>query len=134
MYNYYQQLPYGSYAGSGFQQNTPSQMCIKGRPVASLEEVRAAQIDFDGTVSIFPDLAHKKIYTKQIGMDGNPSLNIYELVAQPVQLSTADVTNLVTKEELETALAQLKDSLMAQPEPAQKEPEKKEAPAAQYNF
>ena len=104
-------------------------MGIKGRPVASLEEVRAAQIDFDGTVSVFPDLAHKRIYTKQIGMDGNPSLNIYELIPQPTPVSSADITNLVTKEELEIALTQFKESLTQAPE---KKAEGSASP--QFNF
>ena len=43
---------------------------LKGRPVSSLEEARALSIDFDGSVFYFPDLANKKIYTKQINMDG----------------------------------------------------------------
>ena len=135
MYNYYQQqVPYGNYAGAGYSQNIPGPMGIKGRPVASLEEVRAAQIDFDGTVSVFPDLAHKRIYTKQIGIDGNPSLNIYELIPQPTPVSSADITNLVTKEELEIALTQLKESLTQAPE--KKDLEKKaEGPASpQFNF
>ena len=135
MYNcYQQQVPYGNYAGAGYSQNIPGPMGIKGRPVASLEEVRAAQIDFDGTVSVFPDLAHKRIYTKQIGMDGNPSLNIYELIPQPTSVSSADITNLVTKEELEIALTQLKESLTQAPE--KKDPEKKAEGSAspQFNF
>ena len=39
---------------------------LKGRPVSSLEEARASSIDFDGSVFLFPDMANKKIYTKQI--------------------------------------------------------------------
>ena len=38
---------------------------LKGRPVTSLEEVKAAAVDFDGSISFFPDLANGKIYTKQ---------------------------------------------------------------------
>ena len=34
------------------------------RPVASLDEVRAISIDFDGSVFYFPDYANRKIYTK----------------------------------------------------------------------
>ena len=57
---------------------------LKGRPVTSLEEVRAATIDFDGSIFFFPDLANKKIYTKQINMDGTMTLNVYELtIIQP---------------------------------------------------
>ena len=135
MYNYYQQqVPYGNYAGAGYSQNIPGPMGIKGRPVASLEEVRAAQIDFDGTVSVFPDLAHKRIYTKQIGMDGNPSLNIYELIPQPTPVSGADITNLVTKEELEIALTQLKETLTQAPEKKDLEKKAEESASPQFNF
>lgn len=56
---------------------------LKGRPVSSLEEARATTIDFDGSVFFFPDLANKRIYTKQINMDGTASLNMYELQALP---------------------------------------------------
>lgn len=45
-------------------------MGIKGRPVSSIEEARAISIDFDGSVFYFPDLANRRIYTKQINMDG----------------------------------------------------------------
>lgn len=31
---------------------------LKGRPVSSLDEVRASAVDFDGTISYFPDLAN----------------------------------------------------------------------------
>ena len=135
MYNYYQQqVPYGNYAGAGYSQNIPGPMGIKGRPVASLEEVRAAQIDFDGTVSVFPDLAHKRIYTKQIGMDGNPSLNIYELIPQPTPVSSADITNLVTKEELEIALTQFKESLTQAPEKKDSEKKTEGSASPQFNF
>ena len=51
---------------------------LKGRPVSSLEEARAAAIDFDGSVFFFPDLANKRIYTKQINLDGTASMNMYE--------------------------------------------------------
>lgn len=55
------------------------QIGIKGRPVSSIEEVKATSIDFDGSVFFFPDLANKKIYTKQINLDGTSTLNVYEL-------------------------------------------------------
>ena len=47
---------------------------LKGRPVTSLEEARAAQIDFDGSVFFFPDIANGKIYKKQINLDGTATL------------------------------------------------------------
>ena len=40
------------------------QNLIKGRPVVSIDEARASQIDLDGSLYVFPDLGNKKIYTK----------------------------------------------------------------------
>lgn len=84
---------------------------LKGRPVTSLEEVRAAAIDFDGTISFFPDLANGKIYTKQCNMDGTAALNMYEIKEIP----TVDPANLsaqyVTRDEFNQALSALKQAL-----------------------
>lgn len=104
-------------AGNAYMQQPlstmqPSQsLCLKGRPVSSLEEARAAQIDFDGSLFIFPDLAHNRIYTKQISADGNASLNAYELTSLPAVGSNVDTGNFVTKEEFKDAVGQLHDAL-----------------------
>ena len=58
---------------------------LKGRPVSSFEEARASIVDFDGSVFYFPDLANKRIYTKQINMDGTALINVYEFKEIPVQ-------------------------------------------------
>lgn len=58
---------------------------LKGRPVTSLEEARAAQIDFDGSVFFFPDIANGKIYTKQINLDGTATLKEYKADSVPVK-------------------------------------------------
>lgn len=92
MYNYYPTQP----------SRQPS-FGLKGRPVSSLEEVRATSIDFDGSVFYFPDLANKRIYTKQINMDGTASLNMYEL--KPVPKET--VNDYITRAEFEEAIKQL---------------------------
>lgn len=86
---------------------TQPQMGIKGRPVTSIEEARAISIDFDGSVFYFPDLANKRIYTKQINMDGTSSLNVYEWKNDPVVSSP----QYVTREEFETVLKQLKQAI-----------------------
>ena len=91
----------------------PLQVGLKGRLVASLEEARATSIDFDGSVFYFPDLANKRIYTKQINMDGTASLCIYELREYPIQKeesgqSTPSVEKFVTREEFERVLAELR--------------------------
>lgn len=78
---------------------------LKGRPVASLEEARAAQIDFDGSLHVFTDIGNKKIYTKQINMDGTASLHTYILedAAEP----NASTIEYVTREEFNQVLSQL---------------------------
>ena len=111
---------------SSMQNPQSQQVGLKGRPVSSLEEVRAAQIDFDGSLFIFPDLAHNRIYTKQISMDGNASLNMYELTQIPSQ-QQIDNNNFVTREEFNAAIDQIKRAF-AQPEVKQDEQPQ------QYNF
>lgn len=76
MYQGYGQQPVR--APQNYFSMQPQQTALKGRPVSSLEEVRATGIDFDGSVFYFPDIANKRIYTKQIGMDGTAILNMYE--------------------------------------------------------
>lgn len=105
--------------GIQYVDQTQPQMGIKGRPVSSIEEARAISIDFDGSVFYFPDLANRRIYTKQINMDGTVSLNVYELKNEPVVSSP----QYVTREEFETTLAQLKQAMLG------KEPESQSAPA-----
>ena len=84
---------------------TRQQIGLKGRPVSSLEEVRAATVDFDGSVSFFPDLANGKIYTKQCNIDGTAALNMYEIKEIP---TAADLSQqYVTREEFNRALQAL---------------------------
>lgn len=61
------------------QQAQPVYQNLRSRPVANYEEVNAAMIDLDGSVFIFPCDAQKCIYTKQIGLDGNPIIKNYVL-------------------------------------------------------
>ena len=67
------------YAGNTRPVYQPNGWNNRIRPVSSIEEVRAASIDFDGSVFYFSDLANKRIYTKQINLDGTAQLNMYEL-------------------------------------------------------
>lgn len=76
------------------------------RPVSSIEEVRACPIDFDGSVFYFTDMANRKIYTKQINLDGTATINTYEL-----KEFVADQTinsSFVTKEEFDKTIFELK--------------------------
>ena len=127
-YNYYPQQtqqvrpvmtqqPYQPYVQSG---QLPTG--LKGRLVSSLEEARATSIDFDGSVFYFPDLANKRIYTKQINIDGTASLYVYELREMPVQKEDSgfvpSVEKFVTREEFERVLAQFQQLLQKPTEPA----------------
>lgn len=76
---------------------------LKGRPVSSLDEVRAMSVDFDGSMFFFPDLANKRIYTKQINLDGTAAINMYELKNLPAE-PIATNPNYVTKEEFNETL------------------------------
>ena len=119
-YNYYpQQFPnqqvvqqHPQYQVPGYLRQAPPQVTLKGRLVSSLEEARATSIDFDGSVFYFPDLANKRIYTKQINMDGTASLYVYELRELPIEEEKSSfvpsVEKFVTREEFERVLAELR--------------------------
>ena len=107
---------------------------LKGRPVSSLEEVRAIPIDFDGSVFYFPDIANRRIYTKQINLDGTALINMYEFKPIPVAQESTSNTNtdtFVTREEFEETMSKIKEMFAAMPaqnpQPVQKEVTKKPA-------
>lgn len=77
------------------------------RPVTSVEEVKACPIDFDGSIFYFTDVANKRIYTKQIGMDGSAIINLYEQKELQKPAAVLDNINYVTKEEFEQTIRQL---------------------------
>ena len=80
---------------------------LKGRPVVSIEEARAAQIDLDGSLFIFTDIGNKKIYTKQINLDGTATLNTYSLEDKTLPVTES----FVTKSELEEILSNLREEI-----------------------
>lgn len=104
------------YSVQDMPQATP-QNFLKCRPVSSIEEARVSQIDFDGSLNVFPDIANKKIYTKQINMDGTSSFEIYCKVEQEQKEETTsniqkiNLEEYVTKEELNTLLTQLTSTI-----------------------
>lgn len=130
-YNYYPQQSQitqqqQTYSMPAYRQGPP-QTGLKGRLVSSLEEARATSIDFDGSVFYFPDLANKRIYTKQINMDGTATLCMYELKELPIEKDNSSfvpsIEKFVTREEFERVLQQLQ--LLQKPtEPAAPAPPK----------
>ena len=113
-YNYYPQPTNQPppYQPRAYQQAPLQPMGLKGRLVSSFEEARASSIDFDGSVFYFPDLANRRIYTKQINIDGTASLYVYELREMPVQRDDSalvpSVEKFVTRDEFEQVLEQLR--------------------------
>lgn len=103
--NYYYQQP--------ITQARQQFLGLKGRPVSSFEEARAASVDFDGSVSFFPDLANGKIYTKQCNIDGTAALNMYELKELPIVQETKEInlSSYVTRDEFNEALKAIKEVL-----------------------
>ena len=135
-YNYPQQsYPNQPYNGYGYkptpqysQWAQPTVPLAQVRPVSSIEEVKACPIDFDGSVFYFADVANKRIYTKQINMDGTATINLYELKI-PTQADQANTT-FVTRQEFEQVINQLKEMYTKAIIPIEKT-EVVEQPAAQ---
>ena len=113
-YNY-QQLPYQPQQQMAYRPPVqpwapPVNATQQVRPVSSIEEVRACPIDFDGSIFYFTDVANRRIYTKQINMDGTAAFNVFELAPQAPQSTEGQVV-YVTKTELDEILAEFKKSL-----------------------
>lgn len=84
----------------------PSMSYIKGRPVLSLEEAKASQIDLDGSLHVFTDIGNKKIYTKQLNLDGTATLKTY-ILQEEENKTSSQTEEYVTKAEFNQALAQI---------------------------
>ena len=121
-YAYYPQVqqPMGqqvvpNYTQPNYLRTAQSQNGLKGRLVSSLEEARATPIDFDGSIFYFPDLANKRIYTKQINMDGTATLNMYELREIPAMNENPQVpqsiNNFITRDEFEQVIGRIQQQL-----------------------
>ena len=108
---------------------------LKGRLVSSIEEARAQTIDFDGSVFYFPDLANRRIYTKQINLDGTSTLNMYELKEIPVQ-GPVETNDFITRKEFEQALNPIRQIVAATqtPAPQAQEQGKSQSESPPYNF
>lgn len=104
-----------NYAQPNYLRTAQSQNGLKGRLVSSLEEARATSIDFDGSTFYFPDLANKRIYTKQINMDGTATLNVYELKETPIMNENPQMpqsmNNFITRDEFEQVIGQIQQKL-----------------------
>lgn len=110
-------MTYQNYNNNYFPNQSRFFSGLKGHPVASFDEVKATSVDFDGSISYFPDLANNKIYTKQVNFDGTVSMNMYELKPIEPQLTT----DYITRKEFEETLAKI---LTVKPQVVKKEEKK----------
>ena len=94
--------PYENYMVRSMNQNV--NQYLKCRPVASKEEARAAQIDLDGSLWVFTDVANGKIYTKQINTNGTATFKTYALTADE---DPYDTSEYVTKQEFNKVIQDL---------------------------
>lgn len=92
------------------QQQQNIQM-LKGRPVSSYDEAKAAMIDLDGSMFVFTDIANKRIYTKQIMLDGSAELKVYTLQEQNVKEQKQN-TDYVLQSDFEQAIEILKNQIL----------------------
>lgn len=77
-------------------------------PVGSIEEVKAFNNYFDGQPHYFMDGTQNKIYIKQLGINGMPSITTYSL-----DIKEAKSIEYATKEEVESVRNTL-DQLLKQ--------------------
>lgn len=89
----------------------PNVSVLKGRPVSSFEEARAAQIDLDGSLHVFTDIGNKKIYTKQINLDGTATLNVYTLQEQTPIEQQQQSEEYITKTEFYNEISKMQSLL-----------------------
>lgn len=77
---------------------------LKGRLVSSIDEVKAAPVDMDGSETYFPHPASNSIFTKSIDMNGNPVIRKYTL-------DSSDGNKEVSVNDLEKRVKSLEDML-----------------------
>lgn len=114
MFNGYQQQPQGvqmpfMYGNNTMMPNVAQQPRYNVRPVSGIDEVYASPAPCDGSISVFTDFSHGRIYTKQLNMnDGNALMRTYQRIENPKQSeSTNDGDEFVKKSEF----AEFKDKV-----------------------
>ena len=130
--NMQQQMVRPAYPSSGLYSN-------RVRPVSSLAEARASVIDFDGSVFYFPDAANKKIYTKQINLDGTSLLNMYVLqeiptTPQPEQFADTYVSKDEFQQTISLLLGEINKMKGEQNNNDRKPTEPNDANASEFKF
>lgn len=90
----------------GVNQQQQMQQTLKGRPVSSYDEAKASMIDLDGSLFVFTDVTNKRIYTKQILLDGSAEFKTYVLQEQKESNKEVneDTNSYVLKRDFEKAI------------------------------
>lgn len=99
--NFIQNNPYNMGQQQSMQVNN---QFLKCRPVSSREEAMAFQIDLDGSLWVFPNVANGKIYTKQVNNDGTATFNTYTFTKEE---SPYGSNEYVTKNEFNQVIQSL---------------------------
>ena len=113
-YNYQQFYPQQSnqnVSQQGYQQNMMSQqVTLQGYPVPDEMTARNATVSTDGNISIFPDIQHGKIYTKQLDMNTfAPIFKVYQLVEQ--QQSSTNYVSVEDFQKLQNYVSDLENKI-----------------------
>lgn len=105
-----QQYPQFANPNMGMGYSPQSNNFMKCRAVTSIDEAKASMIDLDGSVSVFTDLGNKRIYTKQINLDGTATLNTYILEEKsPAQSFTQEEIKNTADEKIAQLEMKIKD-------------------------
>lgn len=103
------------YGGVGAVNQGASRMYV--RPVSSFDEAKASMIDLDGSMYVFTDISNRRIYTKQVLLDGTADIKTYVLLDQAEQKQEEVViepkpeNNYVLKKDYNKAIKQLNEKL-----------------------
>ena len=77
---------------------------FKTLPVTSFDEAKAAMISFDGSLNIYVDTQHGKIYTKQLTNNGLAELKVYTLSNETESAGQNAPVEYVTKSDYNALL------------------------------
>ena len=108
--NQYNPNLYNNMGQEQFQQHNYNQF-LKCRPVSSREEAMAFQIDLDGSLWVFPNIANGKIYTKQVNNDGSATFSTYTFTENENPYNS---TNYVTKDEFNKVIQTIMAAIQPQ--------------------
>lgn len=84
-------------------QQAPPRPAMFVQPVAALEEARAVQTDFSGSMAIMPDIAHGIIYTKHWdAASGSAVFRAYRLIdTTPPERTEFDASQFVLRKDFD---------------------------------